>query len=387
MVVLKSTAEKIASLAAAYCNASVCVYGPDGMLIASEPEQKTGACSHEAADCIRSGRQIVLDERLCSFRKHLRQGVLIPVRYNGAVVFAVGLYGDQQDISSKESLLSAFLSFAAKSMILEGGGPRCFEIRESLVNALLDPETKQESLKRSAFLSGYNADIPRFCIIASPASRKEGFDENERKKIYDFLFDHQPDVNMLLAAFTDPSRLALFMPLADSAKPVSRSSIKCLHGKLENFTLSNFRTPLRFSLSSLDIGSFKDCAQSYDQAGRTDLLRSRCKSGVFYYDEQGLQMVLSYIPEEARRTYCRSVIKHPEDPKGFLDETLSGTLRCFLQNDLNVSKTAKALFLHRNTLLYRLQKVQDITGKNPRSFMDSIELGLTMELSGNGFLP
>ena len=60
----------------------------------------------------------------------------------------------------------------------------------------------------------------------------------------------------------------------------------------------------------------------------------------------------------------------------FEDRELMVTLRALFENDLNVAKTARTLFMHRNTLIYRLKKVRDTTGLDPCSFKDAVTLVL-----------
>ena len=52
-------------------------------------------------------------------------------------------------------------------------------------------------------------------------------------------------------------------------------------------------------------------------------------------------------------------------------ETLS-TIQCFFENNLNVSETSRKLFVHRNTLVYRLEKIKRITGLDLREFDHAI---------------
>ena len=53
------------------------------------------------------------------------------------------------------------------------------------------------------------------------------------------------------------------------------------------------------------------------------------------------------------------------------DETLS-TIKAFFENNLNVSETSRKLFVHRNTLVYRLEKIRKITGLDLREFDHAI---------------
>ena len=66
--------------------------------------------------------------------------------------------------------------------------------------------------------------------------------------------------------------------------------------------------------------------------------------------------------------------------KVFEDRELMSTLNSLFENDLNVSKTARALFMHRNTLIYRLNKVRSVTGLDPCSFGDAVTLLILLAL-------
>ncbi|HHV07106.1 MAG TPA: PucR family transcriptional regulator [Firmicutes bacterium] len=54
------------------------------------------------------------------------------------------------------------------------------------------------------------------------------------------------------------------------------------------------------------------------------------------------------------------------------------TLDQFLADNMNVSRAAKHLYLHRNTLIYRLSKIQNLTGLDPRNFEEAMGLKLAL---------
>ena len=56
----------------------------------------------------------------------------------------------------------------------------------------------------------------------------------------------------------------------------------------------------------------------------------------------------------------------------FEDEEMLATAEAFLQSSLNVSETSRNLYMHRNTLLYRLDKIEKATGLNIRQFSDAV---------------
>ncbi|MBN2557776.1 MAG: helix-turn-helix domain-containing protein [Clostridia bacterium] len=55
-----------------------------------------------------------------------------------------------------------------------------------------------------------------------------------------------------------------------------------------------------------------------------------------------------------------------------LDDEIIKTVRSFFKNNLNISETARRMYLHRNTLVYRIEKVQKLTGLDLRNFDDAV---------------
>ena len=55
-----------------------------------------------------------------------------------------------------------------------------------------------------------------------------------------------------------------------------------------------------------------------------------------------------------------------------LDQETLFTIQKFFENNLNVSETSRKLFVHRNTLVYRLEKIKRLTGLDLREFDDAI---------------
>lgn len=54
------------------------------------------------------------------------------------------------------------------------------------------------------------------------------------------------------------------------------------------------------------------------------------------------------------------------------DDEMMSTINAFFDNSLNISQTSKQAYMHRNTLIYRLEKVRKSTGLNLKNFDDSV---------------
>ena len=90
---------------------------------------------------------------------------------------------------------------------------------------------------------------------------------------------------------------------------------------------------------------------------------------VFCYHRQAMERMISAVPEETRRQLRKEFLS-PETGKQLNPEMME-TIRAFFRNDLNLSTTARELFIHRNTLIYRLDKIRKVTGFDLRRFQDA----------------
>lgn len=90
-----------------------------------------------------------------------------------------------------------------------------------------------------------------------------------------------------------------------------------------------------------------------------------------------LEKLLESLDEEVVKQYLADLSKSPF----WEDEELCRTLETFLEQDLNVSEAARRLFIHRNTLIYRLERLKQETGLDARRFEDAFRIRLVLRLS------
>ena len=121
------------------------------------------------------------------------------------------------------------------------------------------------------------------------------------------------------------------------------------------------------------VRELKDVALSYARA--ENALRYadvfEIKGTVHSYRDFILIRMLEDIPELKRAEYL-SELTDEHFKEIFEDEEMLSTAEAFLLSSLNVSETSRNLYMHRNTLLYRLDKIEKATGLNVRMFSDAV---------------
>ena len=104
------------------------------------------------------------------------------------------------------------------------------------------------------------------------------------------------------------------------------------------------------------------------------------KGDVHSFKEYMLIKMLEDLPKYKLNEYLE-MLMDTGAKEIFADEEMTNTAEEFLENSLNVSETARKLYLHRNTLTYRLDKIEKATGLNIRKFSDAVTFRLITILS------
>lgn len=122
-----------------------------------------------------------------------------------------------------------------------------------------------------------------------------------------------------------------------------------------------------------EVKSFAEIALSYHQAATAVRMSGifHAKGEVHSYREYLLVKMLEDVPESRLKEYTEQFGIGNAD-EVLSDEDMITTAEEFLENSLNISETSRNLYMHRNTLMYRLDKIERITGLNIRKFSDAV---------------
>ena len=126
------------------------------------------------------------------------------------------------------------------------------------------------------------------------------------------------------------------------------------------------------------INEIKDVSRSYKEAKMALDVGKIFYSNrnVVAYNNLGIGRLIYQLPMPLCKIFIREVFEG-KSPEEFDDETLA-TINKFFENSLNVSETSRQLYIHRNTLVYRLDKLQKGTGLDLRIFEDAITFKIAL---------
>ncbi len=126
------------------------------------------------------------------------------------------------------------------------------------------------------------------------------------------------------------------------------------------------------------VSELKDVSKSYKEAmmavdvGKIFYAERKVNS----YSSLGIGRLIYQLPVNLCQMFIEEIFKE-NDPSTF-DEEIVSTVYKFFENNLNVSETSRQMFIHRNTLVYRVEKLKNITGLDVRVFDDALTFMIAM---------
>ena len=126
------------------------------------------------------------------------------------------------------------------------------------------------------------------------------------------------------------------------------------------------------------VNELKDVSKSYKEA------KMALDVGKIFYEEKniigyeklGIGRLIYQLPVSLCRMFMNEIFGENLPDK--LDEETRITIRKFFENNLNVSETARQLYIHRNTLVYRIEKLEKETGLDIRNFDDALTFKIAL---------
>lgn len=98
--------------------------------------------------------------------------------------------------------------------------------------------------------------------------------------------------------------------------------------------------------------------------------RFNIQKDVYYYEDFLIPLIVDNLPKEILIKFNKENLKKYDDI--FKNKDLIFTAESFFKNDLNITETSEKIFVHRNTLIYRINKIKEISGFDLKKFDDAI---------------
>ncbi|MDC6120621.1 CdaR family transcriptional regulator [Serratia rubidaea] len=371
-------AQEIVARTMQIIDGNVNVMDARGRIIGSGDRERVGELHEGALLVLSQARVVDIDEAVARHLHGVRPGINLPLRIDGSIVGVIGLTGNPAQLRQYGELVCMAAEMMLEQARLMHLLAQDSRFREELVLNLIRAEALSPALMEWAQRLGIDPEEPRVAAVVEVDSGQLGVDSA------------MAELQQLQALLTLPERDNLIAIVSLSEMVVLKPALNG-HGRwdaedhrrrVENLLSrmkESSRLRVRVALGNYFTGP-GSIARSYRTARTTMAVGKQrmFEQRAYYYQDLMLPVLLDSLrggwqADELVRPLARLKAM---DGNGLLRRTLSA----WFLNNVQPSATAKALYIHRNTLEYRLNRISELTGLNLSSFDARLLLYIGLQL-------
>lgn len=268
--------------------------------------------------------------------------------------FAVFVEGTDENASKYASIMAITLS-SIKQYYDEK-----YDRNNFIKNVVLDNVLPGDIVVKARELH-FNSDVNRVVFLIRILSSND-------VSAYDVIQNLFPDKTKDFVFNITESDIVLVKEIKSN---VESKDLEKLARSISDTLSGEFYTRVNVGIGTSVMG-VKDLARSFKEAQialEVGKVFDTDKS-VVSYDNLGIARLIYHLPTTLCETFLQEVFK--KNSIESLDHETLFTIQKFFENSLNVSETSRKLFVHRNTLVYRLEKIKKLTGLDLREFDHAI---------------
>jgi len=372
-----------------------------GVIIGSGDKSRLNQFHEGAAKVIKEGKKLEIYSKDINHLVGAKPGINLPIEHNSKIIGVVGITGEPNKVSPFGEVIKMTVEmmlqqeFLLKEIQLEK------QAQENFIHDLISGRIGNDSdlfLTRGQIV-GYDILIPRVALVMdiyqfekTAKQSLQTFKGLKEGEIYlqrlknDVLKTIQGifvDTPQEIVSYTGGDKFVILktINLKDSNE-ILRKKLFRIGKKIKNIISQKMKFKVTIGIGEYHkdvLGlskSFKEAIQALDVGTRLE-----GAGNIYHINDLGIGRLLAEIREDTQQEIIKKTFYSVKDVRGKkINETLLETLKAFFDNNLSISRTAQTIYVHRNTLLYRLRRVKEITGLDPKKFDDAIQLRMALKM-------
>ncbi|KAB7704783.1 hypothetical protein F9802_16575 [Bacillus aerolatus] len=388
MKFFEQIAQSIVEQTSTVLDVSMSITDANGIIIGCSSVERIGSYHVVTKEVTKAGRSIIFTKEKVADRVNVLPGVATPIRFQQQIIGVLGIIGEPDEVGRYVE----FVRNHVEMMLRESFRTESFYIQmkttELFIQHLIHFKEwdNEGTLHNYCEMSGFHFDQPRLCILIDiPSLHKPKEEENKPVRIsqYDlfqmisnFFEDHSEDI---ISPINPKQWIVLKYMEGYDADKLRHQCERAVKG-LKNF-LQNNKIPGKVSIAyGKSHEGLAGVSRSYHQALQTLTTGKQSKAEACIYAFDDWSILLNTLIKEINPAFSETLNDYIEkllsQPNA---SVLIETFLVYCEQGLNVSQAARRLYVHRNTLLYRLNQLNQIFTIDTQSFEQCMLLYLALK--------
>ena len=372
-----------------------------GVIIGSGDKSRLNQFHEGAAQVIKEGEKLEIYSKDIDHLVGAKPGINLPIEHNNKIIGVVGITGEPDEVSPFGEAIKMTVEmmlqqeFLLKEIHLEK------QARENFIHDLISGRIGNDSdlfITRGQIV-GYDVLIPRVALVMDifqfektakqSLQTFKGLKEGEiylqrlKNDVVKAIQGIFVDTPQEIVSYTGGDRFVVLktINLKDSHEILRKKLFK-MGERIKNVISQQMKFKVTTGIGEYHKSvrglskSFKEATQALDVGTKLE-----GAGDIYHINDLGIGRLLAELKEDTQQEIIKKTFYSVKDVRGKkMNETLLETLKSFFDNNLSISKTAQAIYVHRNTLLYRLRRVKEITDLDPKKFDDAVQLRMALKM-------
>ena len=353
----RSLAEQIVNTIKDVCNHDINFIDCSGIILASTNPARIGTFHEIGLKAAQTGTSIEVTEN-DSF-SGTQKGINMPLYHEGRILAVIGITGVPDQIRKYAYLAERITNLLIREQELNQYSRREADKKHFVLQSLIQNDTSNRD-----YLSN---SLETFHIGLNRSYRLILIRINSRYNLTNLSLIEQKTQEMF--ALAGISLFTFFYP---------RDFVALIDTETYQKQAFIFHTFANENTSILQVAVGKSTPvfqvhHSYESALTAINTLTNTSENFALFDDLTLQLILSSVTDDTRNHFLQKTIS------GLSAQDLD-IIKVYFSEDMSLGKTCDKLYLHKNTLQYKLNRIHKITGLNPRKFQDAVLLHLAVQL-------
>jgi carbohydrate diacid regulator len=368
-------AQKIVKKTMNVLGKNINIMNHDGIIIASGNTKRLNTYHEIAVRVLDSGKPYIINKTEAESYKGVKEGINLPIKFQEKIIGVVGITGNTNEVAGYGEIVKNMVELILQQEFLLREIEIENKAKEYFFQQLLSNSIEEEDLFNDRInLLNIKTDCFRVVLVINikPFNNKRVSYEIQNLSSVSTLIS-EDDVILIRGKY-----IVLIKVIKDVDSQKQSENILKVAKKVKNyFQDGNAKVVIGIGhifkeLNRLSI-SYQGAKQALKVGEKVYKSYSEDKKDIYYLNRLGFDFFLPAIENEAAEYYLHHLFDRniayifEKNDIGVIIEELA-------ENNLNISKTANKLYIHRNTLLYRIEKINDLTGLNPKKLKDLYSL-------------
>ena len=353
----KKLAQQIVNTVKDVCGQDVNFIDETGTIFASTNENRIGDFHEIGFQVAKAGETIEVAQDN-SFQG-TQKGVNVPIFHNGLLISIIGISGNPDDVRKFAYLAIRITKLLIREQEMEAYNRSQQDKMNYIVRSILKGEITNRDYLSECIREMHIDETQKKCVIIVKLNSR--YNTMNVSLIEQNVFQMFLSINAELYSYNYPNEyIAIVSKNPDSATVYTLTKFAEEHKQILSIGVGRrqmlYHLDQSYETAKIALKSLEDTEHCYSD-----------------FNELDIEIVLGNLDQKFRDEYLQKTIS-------LLSEEDKALLKAYYNENMSLNQTSNKLFLHKNTLQYKLDRISKLSGYNPRKFKDAVVLYIALIL-------